>query len=157
MTDDPNEIRLPPPAFPPGRRRHVVGANSSRPSDAAEPRNEADAVFDALISPDEPLPDRGLGLEPEEGIVTGMGDDAHLEPEELVSGGDPYVLEVVGAVQRLAMALKHKGEAALQVKPHMSRLEATLRAYCVGYIAGRRAEDEVGEGEYPPYEGFDGD
>jgi hypothetical protein len=25
----------------------------------------------------------------------------------------------------------------------MSRFEATLRAYCVGYLAGRRAEDEA--------------
>jgi hypothetical protein len=78
----------------------------------------------------------------EEGVVTGMGFDAHMEPEELVTGGDPHVMEVVEAVRKLSDALKRKGEAGLRAAPGMRRFEATLRAYCVGYIAGRRAEDE---------------
>jgi len=51
------------------------------------------------------------------------------------------VIELIGAVGRLAEALKRKGEAGLKAQPHMSRFEATLRAYCLGYLAGRRAED----------------
>jgi hypothetical protein len=75
-------------------------------------------------------------------VVTGMGMDAHLEPEELVTGGDPHVMELVGAIRKLADAVKRKGEAGLRATTGMSRFEATLRAYCVGYLAGRRAEDE---------------
>jgi hypothetical protein len=175
MTDEKKDTRLPPPAFPPGSRRHLHTNSNSRPSSEAPsggteddafispddpipprrdtmggafispddpiPARRPDAVFDAFISPDEPLPPRDQE-EPEEGVVTGIGDDPHLEPEELISGGDPYVLELIGAVGRLAEALKRRGEAGLKSSPQMTRFEATLRAYCVGYLAGRRAEDE---------------
>ncbi|HUF77011.1 MAG TPA: hypothetical protein VMM35_12075 [Longimicrobiales bacterium] len=103
----------------------------------------ADKVAGAFISPEEPLPPRRDASQPdEEGVVTGMGFDAHVQPAELASAGDPYVMEVSHAVRKLADALKRKGEAGLRASPGMSRFEATLRAYCVGYIAGRRAEDE---------------
>ena len=188
MSDETKDPRLPPPAFPPGSRRHVhtnsdsPAENATRPSggtpdvfispdDPLPPRKDSvdeafispddplpvrrpDAVFDAFISPDDPLPPR-MQLEPEEGIVTGMGDDAHMDPNELSAGGDPHVLEVAGAVERLAAALKKKGEAGLKATPQMSRFEATLRAYCVGYIAGRRAEDEAGQRDYAPFDGID--
>jgi hypothetical protein len=39
----------------------------------------------------------------------------------------------------------------------MSRFEATLRAYCVGYLAGLRAEDEVEAGEHAKLTGLDFD
>jgi hypothetical protein len=76
-------------------------------------------------------------------VVTGIGSDPHMDPEELATGGDPHVLEVVQAVGRLAEALKRRGEAGLRTTMDMSRFDATLRAYCVGYIAGRRAEDDA--------------
>lgn len=106
----------------------------------------------AFISPDEPIrprPPRSGPLVHEavdlgDGVVTGMGDDAHLDPEELAMGFDPHVLEVVDMVGKLAEALKRKGEAGLRTTPEMSRFEATLRSYCVGYLAGRRVEDEAG-------------
>lgn len=188
MSDEKRDTRLPPPAFPPGSRKHVYtnsdhgsaqakerDGSSERafisPDDPIPPRQDTvdaafispddpmperrpDAVFDAFISPDEPLPSR-LRLEPEEGIVTGMGDDPHLDPEEMSAGGDPHVLEVAGAVERLAAALKKKGEAGLKATPQMSRFEATLRSYCVGYIAGRRAEDEAEQRDYAPFDGID--
>ena len=112
------------------------------PDDPLPPR--ADKVAGALISPEDPMPARGRRPveEEEEGVVTGMGFDAHLEPSELASGGDPYVMEVTHAVRKLADSLERKGEAGLRASPGMSRFEATLRAYCVGYVAGRRAEDE---------------
>jgi hypothetical protein len=58
----------------------------------------------------------------------------------LAAREDPHVIEVITAVAKLAEGLRHRGEAGLHASPDMSRLEATLRAYCVGYLAGRRAE-----------------
>jgi hypothetical protein len=139
---------------------HVEGDAFISPDDPFPPRN--DKVANAFISPDEPLPPRSdhlagaflssedalplhgsIPAHEDEGVVTGMGSDPHLDPEELATGGgDPYVMEVAHAVRKLAAVLSRKGEAGLRSTPDMSRFEATLRAYCVGYIAGRRAEDE---------------
>lgn len=107
---------------------------------------------DAYISPDEPIRRRAPltstltqdDLDQDEGVVTGIGDDAHMEADELALGFDPHVLEVVDKVGKLAEALKRKGEAGLKATPEMTRFEATLRAYIVGYLAGRRAADEEG-------------
>jgi len=121
-------------------RNDKLGRAFISPDDPLPPRS--DVVAGAIISPEEPLPPRSEPGEEEEGVVTGMGFDAHMDPEELVSGGDPYVIEVSHAVRKLADSLKRKGEAGLRAVPSMSRFEATLRAYCVGYIAGRRAEEE---------------
>jgi hypothetical protein len=107
---------------------------------------------DAFISPDEPIRRRApltgtitrADLDPDEVVVTGIGDDAHMEADELALGFDPYVLDVVDKVGKLAEALKRKGEAGLKATPEMTRLEVTLRSYIVGYLAGRRAADEEG-------------
>lgn len=166
MGDDTREHRLPPPAFPPGQRRRVSTNSGPRtppgalPSDdrGRSPRDPTarlqDPVEQAFISPDEPLPERKIELAPEfadapaqpssddrEGEVVGMDLDPHTRPIEVVWGGDPHVMELVEAVDRLAEALRRKGEAGLRAELSMSRFEATLRAYCVGYLAGRRAED----------------
>jgi len=119
------------------------------PDDPMPPRRaQAETGF---VAPDEKLPvidpDEELEYvveeEEDDGLVTGMGFDPHLDPSELVTGGDPYVMEVSEAVRKLARALEQKGEAGLHASPAMGRFEATLRAYCVGYIAGRRGmEDE---------------
>jgi hypothetical protein len=106
----------------------------------------------AFISPDEPLRRRRpltgslteVDLDPGDVVVTGIGDDAHMDAEELALGFDPHVLEVVDTVGKLAEALKRKGEAGLKATPEMTRFEATLRSYIVGYLAGRRAADEEG-------------
>lgn len=159
------ERRLPPPAFPPGMRRHVhrnsQGAKEQRQTESAEgafispdePLPERrDPMGGAFISPDDPMPERRIDLadgfldlqaiDPdEEGIVVGMDLDPHLEEAEVVAAGDPHVLEVMEAVAKLAEALRRRGEAGLRSSPAMTRFEATLRAYCVGYLAGRRAEE----------------
>ena len=180
MSDEKKDTRLPPPAFPPGNRKHLP-VNSDRPvtpqvpaaepgeasfifpddpipprqspvggafisPDAPIPERQPDAVFEAFISPDDPIPFRA-DPEEEQGVVTGMGSDPHMDPEELVSGGDPHVIELIGAVGRLAEALKRQGEAGLKTSTYMTRFEATLRSYCVGYLVGRRAEDGVDIGE----------
>jgi hypothetical protein len=110
-------------------------------------------VEQAFISPDDPIPERRLDLTPAfadfatpspedgDGEVVGMDMDSHTEPAELVAAGDPHVRELIDAVGKLAEALRRKGEAGLRVQPDMVRFDATLRAYCVGYLAGRRAED----------------
>lgn len=112
----------------------------------------------AFISPDEPIPPRrgtlgaafiaspdelrARGGDVEEGVVTGMGDAPRLSPSAFVAAGDPHLMEVIGAVDRLAEALKRKGRAGLNVPLHSSAFEATLRAYCLGYLKGRKADDE---------------
>ena len=164
MSERENGRRLPPPAFPPGSRRR---APRGRPVAAEEPTG---AVENAILSPDDPLPDRidpmgsafilpdepiperkielveefrGEGeVEPgEEGVVVGMDLQAHLDATEVASGGDPHVVELSAAVGKLAEGLRTLGEAGLRARPEMSRFETTLREYCVGYLAGRRAED----------------
>lgn len=111
-----------------------------------------DPLGSALISPDDPIPERKIELAEafrdealieadEQGEVVGMDLDPHLERAEIVSGGDPHVMEVIAAISKLAAGLKRRGEAGLRSTSEMSRFEATLRSYCVGYLAGRRAEE----------------
>jgi hypothetical protein len=129
---------LPPPAFPPGSRR----------TDARR-HLQHDELRDAFISPDEPFERASHGdddedFDPDDVVVTGIGDDPHLDPLELSPGGDPYVRELADMVGKLAEALRRRGEAGLQTLPGMSTFEGTLRAYCVGYLRGLHARDEQG-------------
>lgn len=129
------------PDDPLPRRNDQVASAFISPDDPLPRRS--DKPTSGFISPEDPLSPGGLAPAAEdEGVVTGMGSDPHLDPAELATGGDPHVMEVAHAVRTLADALRRKGEAGLRATPAMSRFEATLRAYCVGYIAGRRAEDE---------------
>jgi hypothetical protein len=165
MSDHKNEHPLPPPAFPPGHRRHVLRKSHATGKPAARADDgglispddpiplRRDPVEQAFISPDDPIPERRLELTPEfadfgtpspedgDGEVVGMDMDAHTELAEFVAARDPHVRELINAVGKLAEALKRKGEAGLRTHPDMKRFDATLRAYCVGYLAGRRAED----------------
>jgi hypothetical protein len=112
------------------------------------PERRPDVMENAFISPEDPLPKReSLGVrrtmgKPEEGVVTSIGSDAHLDRGELAAGGDPFVMEMMEAVTKLAQSVRRKGEAGLRATADMSRFEVTLRAYCVGFLAGRRAEAE---------------
>jgi len=193
MNDDSSGSRLPPPAFPPGSRKHVSNNNSGHvvssdlggafisPDEPIPARDHS--VEDAIISPDDPIPARvdpvvkatlpsdgssGAFISPDEsipprdtvstgpggvprfetegGVVTGMGMDDHTDADELASAGDPYVMDLVQKVGKLAEALRSKGEAGLRSAPGMDKFETTLRGYCVGYLAGRRAEDEDSTG-----------
>lgn len=160
MDGSSDENRLPPPAFPPGAPEQLdeLGAESS---DAAYRRSngqgahspgDGDFADGAIIEPDDPFPLRDITLTEdfggersespvEAGEVVGMDLSAHLSPEEIVARGDPHLMELIGAVSKLAEGLRRKGEAGLHAAPSMSRFEATLRAYCVGFLAGRRSKD----------------
>lgn len=63
---------------------------------------------------------------------------ANDEARSVTDDGDPSVADLVLRIGRLADALRDRGEAALETTPDMSRFEATLRSYCVGYLTGRR-------------------
>ena len=171
MSENTNESRLPPPAFPPGQRRHVQRNSSSGPEQVTESVGDEafispddpipqrrDSVDEAFISPDDPIPERKIELTAEfaehaapsradgDGEVVGMDLSAHTEAHELGAAGDPHVMELAGSIARLSESLKRRGEAGLRTLPEMSRFDTTLRAYCVGYLAGRRAEDGVQPG-----------
>lgn len=156
------EPTLPPPAFPPGTRR-TAARRDLQHDDLRDAFLSSDDSFhtgehaDAFLSPDDPFPPRTSHREepvddegddedfdPEEVVVTGIGDDPHLDPLELSPGGDPYVMELAEQVGKLAEAIRRRGEAGLQTLPGMTTFEGTLRAYCVGYLRGRRTKDAQG-------------
>lgn len=129
------------------------------PDDPIVPERE-EISDEAFISPDEPIVRTGPPTKPadfeevvggrrsrdeemEEGevLVTGMGNDPHLDDEGMQAVeryGDRHVADLVLMVGELADSLRQRGESALRSRPGMSRFEATLRAYCVGYLAGKR-------------------
>jgi predicted component of type VI protein secretion system len=72
-----------------------------------------------------------------------MGAGHAVDPSELRAAGDPWVLDLTQRMERLAQALRQRGEAGLRTDPEMDRFDATLRAYCVGYLAGRRAGEDA--------------
>jgi hypothetical protein len=131
LGDRPELDRLPPPAFPPGER----GAKYRR-----SPR----------ASVGEPGPARPVGPEageagvPDEAVVTGIGNDPHLGETDPTSPryADPHVAGLVLHVGRLANALRDHGEAGLRTTADMNQFEATLRAYCVGYLVAQRKTGE---------------
>lgn len=142
--DGPGRDRLPPPAFPRGK-------GAGRPVERE--------LGDALISPDEPVIRDGAPSVPEDFeevmsrirpedlltgdvVVTGMGDDPHLELGPHVERwGDLHLARLIAAVEHLGTELRERGEAGLKSRAGMSRFEVTLRAYCVGYLNGLRAHD----------------
>ena len=144
---------LPPPFFPPGStlgedlRRHLEGgAEVGVPDDAFhDPDDPVVRESPPSVPADfEEVMGRVGGLEEILGevAVTGMGNDPHVQADpNLEPHYDPHVAELASALERLRSGLSSRGEAALRVDAEMSRFEATLRAYCVGYLAGRRAQD----------------
>ncbi len=142
------ERRLPPPAFPPtsGGRTDPGATRAGPGSGPGDHHDDAGAAAGdlALIEPDEPLPDRPE-LE-EEGVASGIGDPGTSDVRDHPLRLDPGLEDLVAAVGGLAEGLRRRGRAALHVEPGMSRFEATLRAYCVGYLAGREGEGSGPEG-----------
>ena len=160
MTEPPGNSRhqdphLPPPAFPPSTSwtRHFqdpdpgeAGAGSI-PDDAIHGPDDPVLRLEApSVPPDfEEVMSGAGGLEgvPDEGSVTGMAPGPAPRPAPGEPHADPHVAELSAALERLRRGLDVRGEAALRVDAGMSRFDATLRAYCVGYLAGRRADDPI--------------
>jgi hypothetical protein len=132
--------RLPPPMFPPGARRPTPRAPTP-----ATPLEDDSIPQDALILPDQPIRRETGAIDLEDVLVTGIGDDPHLE-DELDTGGpaDPHLEGIARAVERLARALRQRGEPGLRTTPDMTPFEATLRAYCLGYLTRAREGDRSG-------------
>lgn len=122
------------------------------------PEVEAAPGQDAFLEP-EPMAVGGETAEPafedmvlgsafvdlDDVLVTGIGDDPHLEDEGLPgleTFRDIHLAELVRALDRLAGTLRSRGEVGLKATRGMTRFEATLRAYCVGYLAGVRESAE---------------
>jgi hypothetical protein len=146
------EIHLPPPFMPSEQRIRRAGSRGE--SGSADPSSSN--LDQAFIQPDEPVVRSGHPQVPEDFeevmsrvrpsdlgdddvVVTGMGDDPHLG----VEGGtrqwsDPHLERLADALQRLTEEVNGRGEAGLKVREGMSRFEATLRAYCVGYLSALR-------------------
>jgi hypothetical protein len=75
-------------------------------------------------------------------MITGIGDDAHLGDDDLVpdDGVEGHVRDLARYVERLGDALRLRGEAGLRTTPDMTGFEATLRAFCLGYLTRVREE-----------------
>lgn len=89
-----------------------------------------------------PAPERGAEGDGPGEPPTSLGRlERRRGPRAPEAGLDPHVAELSGRVAALGEALRSDGEAALRVEPGMDRFDATLRAYCVGYLASRRRGD----------------
>ena len=107
---------------------------------------------DAFFDPDQPVVRAAPPTTPEdfEEVVAGHADDE--DGDVVVTGmsmdssprtragrfDDPHVEMLYARLVGLVKGVKEKGEAGLRTSPDMSRFEATLRGYCVGYLAGLR-------------------
>lgn len=130
-SDAPRSRKLPPPAVP-GRVRRT-------PQQADEAFIPPDAPI-VRTSPPEPPKDFERVMTGQPGATPDAAGSAtdHAGPKRF---DDPAVADLVERVGTLADSLRQKGEAGLRATPEMSRFEATLRAYCVGYLAGLRRGD----------------
>jgi hypothetical protein len=108
----------------------------------ARPEGDERVPQAAFIMPDEPLSAVPEGSGAGEGVASGIGGvvaEAPPEPAPAPGGArDVHLPELVRMVQRLADGLVARGEAGLRTTPGMTPFEATLRAYCVGFLAAAR-------------------
>jgi hypothetical protein len=95
------------------------------------------------------MPRAPAGLEPErrdsasdDPVVTGIGERTHSWEAALdqlsIAAGDRHVAELARMVRKLADGLSNRGEVALKATPDLTPFEATLRAYCVGFLSRAR-------------------
>jgi len=114
---------------------------------------------DAFFSPDQPVVRQAPPTKPEDFeavmkglaadddndvVVTGMGLDSHMRGGGEKAIEDPHVERLYVSLRALTKGVRERGEAGLRTSPEMSRFEATLRGYCVGYLAGLRESPDAG-------------
>jgi hypothetical protein len=122
-------------------------------ADEASRMTESDSSFEeALIHPDTPIvrtsaPRTAETFEQvvrgaaEEAVVTGIGEAPRWEralDQLAIREGDPDVAELTRMVRKLSDGLSTRGEVALKATPDLTPFEATLRAYCVGFLSRAR-------------------
>ena len=133
------------------------GTGQEREAGTSPVAEDANLAESAFISPDEPIVRTSVPHAPEDYeeviggwdededvLVTGIGDDPHLSDEDIQaieSFGDSHVADLFKALDRLTDAVRAKGEGGLKSTSDMTPFEISLRAYCVGYLAGRREEE----------------
>ncbi len=123
--------RLPPPVFPPGKRR--IPLRRGRGDVSSDAPSDPDSTFPegAFIFPDDE------GFDPE-GVVSGIGSEGPLyypSPEPDATDA-PGLHEVVELLEILASELKEQGSQALLAKTG-GPFESTLRGLVAGYLLGR--------------------
>ena len=131
--DDPIErsgTRLPDDAFFSPDEPIVRAAPPTKPEDFEE-------VLGSLKSA-RVASDGDEATEADDVVVTGIGLDTHLRGRGSSRFDDPHVERLYARLVGLVKSVKEKGEAGLRTTPEMSRFDATLRGYCVGYLAGLR-------------------
>lgn len=135
---------LPPPALGPPRRGEPGYISPDEPVVRQSPPSPPED-FEEVMSRPRPPWER-----PELGEATGVGEE-HYPDLKLLKRfyGDANLARLVQAVVRLASALEQRGEAGLRTTPDMTRFEATLRAYCVGYLGGLRERASGPEDDEP--------
>lgn len=147
---------LPPPAFPPGSRRHATVRAWARERHPPEPGGEG-GFEDAFISPDEPIirkdpsfPDDAF-ISPDEpivrtdrteadmegAVVTGIGGGGPVYPQSSLVQAGRDVQKLASMLDTLARDLRDEGTQSLRVEEGMSRFEAMLRSMLAGYLAGK--------------------
>lgn len=140
--DDEGEPLIPEEAFIPPDAPIVRKEPPRKPEDFERVMKGGHEVSPA--APGQGAPPAGGRVEAEAASGdAGAGDEAPRADVRPDRGGssDPAVADLASRVGDLADGLRERGEVALRTTPEMSRFEATLRAYCVGYLAGLRRED----------------
>ena len=138
----------------------AIPADAIFSPDDAVTRSGTRVPDDAFFSPDQPVvrqapptkPEdfeavmEGIGGEDEtEGVVTGIGLSSHVRKAGEAHLEDPHVERLYVALKALTRGVRDRGEAGLRTTNEMSRFEATLRGYCVGYLAGLRETPDLGD------------
>lgn len=130
--DGPVESVLPPPAGRPTFRERFVEVGASTSSEA---------LVEAIPVPGGAIPTTGETTPPPDEAQTpsravGEPGAATLQPT------DPDLAHVTGLLADLVDDLQERGEAALDIRDGPPSFQATLRAYCRGYLDGRRGGRE---------------
>lgn len=151
---------LPPPAFPPGTRRHaaVRAWARERHTDDASGEVERGEFEEAFISPDEPIvrrkhpafPDEAfispdepiirnerVEVDPEEAVVTGMGGGGTVYPQSSIVQAGKDVEKLADVLETLVRDLRDEGTRSLRVEEDTPRFQAMLRSMLAGYLAGK--------------------
>lgn len=137
--DGPVETMLPPPAGRPTFRERFMELDASTTSEA--PVEAGSVPGGAMAAPGEAMPAPGETTPALDDVQRGPG--AEGEPEAgALQPTDPDLGHVTRLLAELVTDLQERGEAALDIGDGLPSFQVTLRAYCRGYLDGRRGARE---------------